>query len=279
MEDDGFRLNVILGADLVMELLPVKTPLVIEGDNITSIILKSVKKAKIEIKDDDVLIIADKIVATSEGRNITYDSVKPSVRARRLARKYGLEPAFIELVLTEADEIYGGVHRALLTLRGDILIANAGIDHKNAPPNSACLWSVNPNKTARELWKKISKKTGKKIGLILIDSHINPMRVGTVGFALGIAGIKPLKDFRGTLDLYDRPVLITRINVVDDLAAAGHLLMGETRELTPLVIARGAPVEVTDDYSPDDVVIAKEDCMFMNVFLRGKMIKGQKKLK
>ena len=160
MEDDGFRLNVILGASLVMELLPIKTPLVKEGDNITSIILESVKKAKVEIRDDDVLIVADKIVATSEGRNVVYDSVKPSIRAHRLARKYALEPAFVELVLRDADEIYGGVHRALLTLRGNILIANAGLDHKNAPPNSACLWSVNPNKTARELWKKMSKKTG-----------------------------------------------------------------------------------------------------------------------
>jgi F420-0:gamma-glutamyl ligase len=114
----------------------------------------------------------------------------------------------------------------------------------------------------------LSNKTGKKIGLILVDSRVNPMRVGTTGFALGIAGIKPLKDVRGALGLYNRQVLITQINVADDLAAAAHLVMGEAAERTPLVIVRGAPVEVTDDYDPNEVVIAKDDCMYMGVFLR-----------
>lgn len=172
----------------------------------------------------------------------------------------------MEIVLREAEEIYGGVPRALLTLKNDVLIANAGVDHKNAPENSACLWSINPNETARRVWKDLSK-TGKRIGLILVDSHVNPMRVGTTGFALGIAGIKPTKDCRGLLDLYRRPLIITRMNVADDLAAAAHLVMGETSESTPIVIIRGAPVEVTGDYDPNEVIISKDDCMYMRVFL------------
>ncbi len=100
------------------------------------------------------------------------------------------------------------------------------------------------------------------------------MRVGTVGFALGIAGFKPTKDCRGSLDLYGRKVLITRINVADDLASAAHLVIGETTERTPLALVRGAPVEITDDYDPNEITIAREDCMYMGVFLKGKRDKN-----
>jgi len=258
-----------------LEVLPIKTPLVQSGDDIIKVILEAIDNAGVKIEDGDVLLAADKIVATSEGRVVNYDVVKPSRRAKRLAEKYSLEPPFVELVLREADEIYGGVPRALLTLKNNVLIANAGIDHKNAPENSACLWSVNPNETAERIWKSLSNKTGKKIGFILIDSHVSPMRVGTTGFALGIAGIKPVKDCRGLLDLYDRPLLITRMNIADDLAAAAHLVMGETSERTPLAIIRGAPVEVADDYDPNDVVIGKEDCMYMSVFLSKRKLKDK----
>jgi len=249
-----------------LEVLPVKTSLVKVGDDICKVVLGAIANAGLKIEDGDVLLIADKIVATSEGRIVNYDSTKPTEKAKRLAEKYSLEPSFVEIVLREAEEIYGGVPRALLTLKNDVLIANAGVDHKNAPENSACLWSINPNETARRVWKDLSK-TGKRIGLILVDSHVNPMRVGTTGFALGIAGIKPTKDCRGLLDLYRRPLIITRMNVADDLAAAAHLVMGETSESTPIVIIRGAPVEVTGDYDPNEVIISKDDCMYMRVFL------------
>lgn len=237
------------------------------GDDIIKVILEAIDKAGLKIEDGDILLVADKIVATSEGRVFNYDSIKPTIEAKKLAEKYSLEPPFVDLVLREAEEIFGGVPRALLTLKNNILIANAGVDHKNAPQNSACLWSINPNETARRIWKTLSDKTGKKIGVILVDSHVNPMRVGTTGFALGIAGVKPIKDCRGMLDLYKRTVLITRINVADDLASAAHLVMGETSEMTPLVIIRGAPVEVTNEYDPNEVVISKDECMYMSVFL------------
>ncbi|MEM2110746.1 MAG: coenzyme F420-0:L-glutamate ligase [Candidatus Bathyarchaeia archaeon] len=276
VEDDEASEKMFCGVVKILEVIPVKTSLVQVGDDIVHVILEAIEKAGLNIEDGDVLLVADKIVATSEGRIVNYDSVKISKKAKKLAEKYSLEPPFVELVLNEADEIYGGVPRALLTLKNNILIANAGIDHKNAPENSACLWSVNPNETAKRIWKALSEKTSKKIGFILIDSHVNPMRVGTVGFALGIAGIRPVKDCRGLPDLYGRPLVITRMNLADDLAASAHLVMGETSERTPLVIIRGAPVEVTDNYDPNDVVIAREDCMFMNTFLKKRKRRDKK---
>ncbi len=259
-----------------MEVVPVKTSLVQAGENIISVILKAINDAGLIIQDEDILLLADKIVATSEGRIVNFKFIRPSKKAKRLAKKYSLEPPFVELVLREAEEIYGGVPKALTTLKNNMLIANAGIDHKNAPKNSACLWSINPNETARKIWKSLSEKTGKKIGLILVDSKVNPLRVGTTGFALGIAGIKPLRDFRGSLDLYNRKILITRLNVADDLAAAAHLVMGEAAESTPLVIVRGAPVEFTDNFDPNEIIISRDECMYMGIFLKRRKHKDEK---
>jgi len=253
-----------------MQVLPVKTPLVRVGDDIVKIIQESVERAGLAIQDKDIVVVADKIVATSEGRVVDYNSVKTTRKAKRLAQKYSLEPPFVELVLREAEEIYGGVPRAILTLKKDVLIANAGIDHKNVPQNSACLWSTEPNETAKRIWKALSDRTGKKIGFLLVDSRVNPLRIGTTGFALGTAGLKPIRDCRGLPDLYGKPLRITRMNLADDLAAAAHIEMGETSESTPLVIIRGAPVEITEDYDPEEVVIRKDDCMYMSVFLRKK---------
>jgi len=249
-----------------LEVYPIKTPLVKVGDDIIKIILEAVENAGYKIENEDILLVADKIVATSEGRIVDLNSIKPTAKSKKLAREHSFEQSFVELVLREADEIYGGAARAILSLKNNVLIANSGIDRKNAPKNSVCLWSINPNKTARKLWKILSKKTGKKIGFILIDSHVNPMRVGTTGFALGIAGIKSIKDCRGTLDLYHKPVLITRMNLADDLAATAHLVMGETAESTPIVLIKGAPIKVTDNFDPDEVVIPKDECMYMRVF-------------
>lgn len=251
-----------------MNLTAIKFPLIKEGDDIVAILLKAVEEKGLTLEDGDIIAIADKIVATSEGRIAHFRDVKPSKKAEDLAKKYKLEPEFAELVLREADRIFGGVPRAILTEKNDILIANAGIDHKNAPAKACCLWSLDPNGAAARIRKEISQKTGKNVGIILVDSHVTAMRMGTIGFALGIAGIRPIEDCRGSLDLYGKPLVITRLNVADDLAAAAHLLMGETTEKTPVVIIRNSNIRVTDEGNPREVIIPRDECMFMRVFLK-----------
>ncbi len=258
-----------------MKLTAIRFPLIREGDDIVAILLEAIKKEAVTLEDGDIIAIADKIVAISEGRIAYFKDIKPSKKAENLAKTYNLEPEFIELVLREANKVFGGVPRAILTEKDDIIIANAGIDHKNAPPAAACLWSLNPNKTAEKIRKEIFEKTGKKTGVILVDSHVIPMRMGTIGFALGIAGFKPVEDCRGSLDLYDKPLVITRLNVADDLAAATHLLMGETTERTPVVIIQNSNIKVTDQSNPREVIIQRDECMFMRVFIKKKNSKRQ----
>ncbi|MEM2915722.1 MAG: coenzyme F420-0:L-glutamate ligase, partial [Candidatus Bathyarchaeia archaeon] len=166
------------------------------------------------------------------------------MEAERLAKVYSLEPSFIELVLEESDKVYGGVRRALLTLKNNILIANAGIDHANAPVDCVALWPFDANRTARDVRKRILKLTGKKIGVIITDSRTTPLRMGTIGLALGTAGFDPIIDLRGKPDIYGKKLKITRLAVADSLACAANILMGESNNKTPAVLVRGAPVKI-----------------------------------
>lgn len=247
-----------------MKLIPINTPLIKKGDDIVNIFLNIAREKKINIKNGDIIAFADKIIAISEGRIINFNKIKSSEKAKSLAKKYMLEPGFVELVIREADEILGGVPRALLTIKNDIIIANAGLDHKNSPINYATLWPSNPNETAAQFRQKIEIKTNKKVGVILVDSHVAPMRMGTLGLALGIAGFKPVNDCRGMLDLYNKPLLVTRVNVADDIASAAHIIMCETIEKIPIVIIRNSNIEITDNYNPTEVIIPKEECLFMS---------------
>lgn len=246
-----------------MKLIPIKMPLIQKGDDIIAIFLNVLHNKGLKLEDGDIVAFADKIAAISEGRVINFEYVEPSEEAKALAERYVLEPGFVEVVLREADEIFGGVIRALLTVKNDIIIANAGMDHKNAPVHSATMWPSNPNDTAAKLRAKLERTTGKRVGVLLVDSHVAPMRMGTLGFALGIAGFRPVKDCRGMKDLYGKPLRITRINLADDLASAAHLVMGETTERIAIAIIRNSNVTITDDYDPREVVIPKEECLFM----------------
>jgi coenzyme F420-0:L-glutamate ligase/coenzyme F420-1:gamma-L-glutamate ligase len=246
-----------------MKVLPIEMPLIQKGDDIVPIFLDVIHDKGLELEDGDIVAFADKIAAISEGRVINLERVKPSEEAKALAERYVLEPGFVEVVLQEADEIFGGVARALLTVKNDIIIANAGMDHKNAPVHSATLWPSNPDDTAAKLRGTLECTTGKRLGVLLVDSHVVPMRMGTLGFALGVAGFRPVKDCRGMKDLYGKPLRITRINLADDLASAAHLVMGETTERIAIAIIRDSNVSITDDYDPREVVIPKEECLFM----------------
>jgi coenzyme F420-0:L-glutamate ligase/coenzyme F420-1:gamma-L-glutamate ligase len=249
-----------------IEVIPIQVPLVTRGIDVAKLIVESAKTLGITFEDEDIVAVADKVLAISDGRVADFTKIEPSAKARRLAEKYDLEPGFVELVLREAEAVYGGVPRALLTLKHGVFIANAGIDHKNVPKDYASLWPEDPNKTAKVLRATLQKLTGRRLGVLLVDSHVAPLRMGTIGFALGVAGFEPVKDCRGMLDLYGKPLLITRINIADSLAAVANLAMGETGERAPVAVIRGALVQVTDSYDPLSLRIAVENDLYSTVF-------------
>lgn len=251
-----------------LKLFAVKTDIVKSGDDLAEIALDALKRQKLQLEENDVLAFTSKIVSIVEGRTAKLSDIKPSGRAKKLARQFDLTPAFAELILQEADKVYGGVKKAVLTLKSGILTPNAGIDSKNAPEGSVVLWPSNLKKTAKNIRDRIKTRTGKLVGVLIVDSGLVPLRIGTSGLALAVAGFRPINDARGKKDFYGKPITITRHAVADDLASAAHLLMGETTEKTPIVLVRYAPVDFDDSVcGGKDMMIPPKECIFMGAFM------------
>jgi len=250
-----------------MRLYAVKTRIVKTGDDIVEETLRSLKRQRLQLEDGDILAFTSKIVSYTEGRLVKLTDVKTSDKARELAKKFSLQPEFAELILQEADKIYGGVKKAVLTLKNGVLTANAGIDNKNAPVGFAVLWPKDPKGWARRIKEEIMRKTGRHIAVLIIDSGLMPLRIGTTALALVVAGFKPVIDCRGEGDIFGKKLSITRHAVADDLASAAHLLMGEASEKAPIVLIKNAPVVFDDGvYGSADMMIPSNECIFMNTF-------------
>lgn len=251
-----------------MQLFGIHTKLIKPKDNLLNIVFEALGREELKIEDGDVFAIASKALATVQNQQKRLDSAKPSEKAKKLARKTDLEPSFVEIVLQEADKIYGGVPKALLTLKDRILTANAGVDHKNSPKGYVTLWPKNPFKKAEEIRQEILEVTGKHVGVLIVDSRVTPLRMGTTGFALAVAGFEPVRDCRNDKDLYGRAVSITLHALADDLASAAHLIMGETNEQVPAVLIKGAPVKLMEAVKPSAVVIPADQCLFAKHIMR-----------
>lgn len=245
-----------------MQLFGLQTKLIKPEDDLVNIIIEALNRQSLKIADGDILAIASKAAATVQNRLKRLESVKPSEKAKKLASKYDLEPSFVEVVLQESETVYGGVSKALLTLKDNILTANAGVDHKNSPLGYATLWPKNPFKVAENLRRELLARTGKRIGVLIVDSRVTPLRMGTTGLALAVAGFQPVRDCRRDKDLYGRSISITRHALADDLASAAHSIMGESNERMPFVLIKNAPVRHTETVKPSALVISAKQCLF-----------------
>jgi len=237
-------------------------PLIKPGDDLPAMILKTSEQVG-GLKDGDVIVLASSAVATAQGRLRKLASIHPSKRAKLLARRCGLEPEFVELMLREADKVLGTSKLSVLTLKDGRLCANAGIDGSNAPQGQVVLMPIKPNRTAREILQALKQHVNARLGVIIADSHIQPLRLGTVGQAVGVAGIEPAMDCRGQLDLFGKPLKITFRAVADQLASAAQLAMGEAAERVPAVVVRGASVTFTEK-AKTSPKIAPKRCIYMN---------------
>lgn len=234
------------------------------GDSIFATFSDSLARKRLRLKTDDIVAVSSKVVGISENRILRIDNLRPSREARKLAKRFNLSPFFTQAVVGEADRIVGGVNGALLTVKNSDAVANAGIDRKNAPDNSVVLWPINPDRSALGLRQLIWKKFGKKVGVVIVDSRVTPMRLGTTGLAIGLAGFEPVDDVRGTKDLSDRSIQITRRALADGIAATAQLVMGEAAERKPFVVIRGAPVRMNGNASIRRAKLKWSRCLFMS---------------
>ena len=214
------------------------------GDDLGAIAVAALRENGLIPKDGDVLVVAQKIVSKVEGRYVDISTVRPSERAIALAAEVDKDPRFVEVVLSESKRVVR--HRPGLLIvehRLGFVMANAGIDHSNVAPQDdserVLLLPVDPDGSAQALRQHLLKVFGVGIGIIVSDSFGRPWRKGTVGVALGVAGLPAFVDLRGHPDLFGRELLVTETGFGDEIAAAAGLLMGQADEAVPMVLVRG----------------------------------------
>lgn len=259
-----------------LHVFPVTAPVQQAPFPLYDTLLTSIEAQGIQLQDRDVLAISSKYVAISEGRIVELDQVQPSVQALELAQRYNMDARITQLVLQEADHIFGGIPLGfLLTWRSGIIAPNAGLDRSNIPHGKAVLLPEQPYRSAQEIHTMLHERLGVRVGVILTDSWLVPGRWGTTGVALACAGFQPIQDERGKHDLFGNPMVVTQRGIADSLSVCAQMVMGERDEATPIAVIRGAEVQMTDQpITQENVSIPWEMCIYVESLTLGLLPDG-----
>ncbi len=219
-------------------------PMLRPGDDLAGTLIAACDASAYPAADGDILVIAQKIVSKAEGRYVDLTTVRPSREANDLALKVDKDPRLVEVILRESRRVVR--HRPgvlIVEHRLGFIMANAGVDRSNIDPalggEPVLLLPENPDRSAAVLLERLTAHFRKRLGVIISDSWGRAWRRGTVGVALGIAGLPALMDMRGRPDLYGRELRVTQTGFADEIAAAASLIMGEAAEAQPAIWVRG----------------------------------------
>ncbi|MBI5958472.1 MAG: coenzyme F420-0:L-glutamate ligase [Chloroflexi bacterium] len=233
------------------------------GDDLARLITGSLAQADLVLEAGDILVITSKLVSKAEGRFVDLRTVVPSARAVEVAQLTRKDPRLVELILQESS--------AISRMRGEVLIvrhrlgftlANAGIDHSNVGRDGeewVLLLPEDPDESAQHIRQAIHDLTGTAPGIVISDSFGRPFRVGTVGTAVGLAGLPAAWDMRGMTDLYGRVLQVTVTGLGDEIAAAAGLILGQAAEGIPVALVRGLKLPVGDGHAAELVRPAEQD--------------------
>ena len=254
---------------MTLTLRPVPNiPMIQPGNDLAAILFEGLCSDAIELQDNDIIVIAQKIVSKAEGRLVNLTQVEPSLEAVELARLTEKDPRFCEMVLRESKEV-------LRTRPGTVIVehkngfvcANAGIDHSNvrgpwgSPDDWILLLPEDADASARRICQGLEARSGVHLGVLIIDSHGRAWRNGTVGVSIGYANMPGLVDMRGTEDIFGYQLRVTLVAAADELAAAASLMMGQAAERLPVVHVRGFPYRLREG-SLSELIRPKEMDMF-----------------
>jgi coenzyme F420-0:L-glutamate ligase/coenzyme F420-1:gamma-L-glutamate ligase len=227
-----------------MEIIPIHLKGDIQANsNIVNLILASIKNEGQQLNDNDVLVVAHKIISKSEGTMIDLKSVRPSRRAVSIAKKHGKDSRITETILRESKRIVKMKRGIIITeTKHGFVCANAGVDKSNVNGDYVALLPKNPDRSAERIRRAIKRQTEKNIAVIISDTFGRPFREGQVNVAIGISGMKPIKDYRGSNDMFGNKLRVSEIAVADEIASAAELVMGKTNHV-PMAIIRGLVYE------------------------------------
>ncbi len=225
-------------------------PAVQPGDDIAALIVEKLAAVGAALQSGDILVVAQKIVSKAEGRLVRLADVQPGEQAHALADVVGKEAAVIQVVLDDSNELLR-VRRGLLVVeqRSGWVCANAGVDRSNVQADGEseylALLPADADGSAAALRARLAELTGVAPAVIINDSHGRAWRIGTVGVAIGCAGLPPIWNQRGLHDLFGYELVSSEECIADELAAAASLIMGQSNEGRPVVVIRG--------YTPPDL--------------------------
>lgn len=240
-------------------------PLVKPGDDLGALVAAAANTAGLSLQDSDILVVTQKIVSKAENRFVRLDEVVPSPRAMELAKITGKDPRLVEVILWDTAQIIRASQSLLIVEHHlGFISANAGVDHSNvsAEASTVLRMPADPDESARRLRTRLRELTGAAPAVIINDSHGRPWREGTVGVAIGLAGLVPVQDLRGRPDLFGYHLQYTTVGFADQVAAAASLVMGQADEARPVVLVRGLAYEPGEDASARQILRPRETDLF-----------------
>ena len=235
------------------------------GNDIAVLIWQTLQANHITLENNDILVVTQKVISKAENQIVTLDLISPSEEAQLLSEETGKTPALCQVVIDQSSEILRKRPGLIISEhRIGFVCANAGVDHSNLDQIGGervlCL-PEEPDKSADNIRLFLERKSGKNIGVLIIDSHGRAWRLGTVGISIGTSMVPELVNKIGDRDLFGRELRVTVIGAADQLAAAAALVMGEADEGIPLVHVRGFPYPLQQS-SINEVIRSKEKDLF-----------------
>jgi len=214
-------------------------PEVAEGDDLPQLIATAIRSENLNLRPKDILVITHKVVSKAEGRLVRLETIIPSSLAEEWGKLHNRDPRVVELILRETHRMVRMEKGILITeTQHGFVCANAGVDCSNVPKGMALLLPKNPDGSARRLRDSLVKEFAVNLAVVITDTFGRPWREGQVNFAIGVAGLEAIRDYRGGEDTFGRKLEASVIAVADELAAAAELVMGKTQRV-PLACIRG----------------------------------------
>jgi coenzyme F420-0:L-glutamate ligase / coenzyme F420-1:gamma-L-glutamate ligase len=219
-------------------------PMVKAGDDLAALIARGLDETGLHLEVGDILVVCQKVVSKSEGRVVDLRDYEPSEFAKNLAKRWEKDPRAVEIVLRQTSRIVRNDRGVIIVETGPGWVcANAGVDESNSlETDSAILLPEDPDASARKLRDAMRRRFGVTIAVLITDTFGRPWRDGLTEICLGVAGMNPMLDLRGTTDLGGRELHHTVVAIADEIASAAGLLM-EKAGATPAVVVRGYKYE------------------------------------
>jgi len=234
-------------------------PEVRKGDDIAKLILRALRINGESLEERDVVVVKQKVVSKAEGNLVNLEDIKPSKRARKIARAQQKEPELVELILRESRRIVRMGHGVVISeTKHGFVCANAGIDRSNVEAGYVALLPRDPDWSAKKIRRALELKTKRRLAVIITDTFGRPWRNGQTDVSIGSSGIEPLRSYRGKVDAYGYTLRVTEPAIVDEIAGAAELVTGKLSSV-PVAIVRGVSYRTSEKGTKAMIMPADKD--------------------